>query len=62
MPHGRILARIEDLNAGLIILAKGDGDFPTQDTVPQHGGGDRQGAQGVIKRDDLRFRGAVRHS
>eukprot|EP00969_Alexandrium_andersonii_P014113 615421-Alexandrium_andersonii.AAC.1 len=62
MPHGRVLARSENLDTGLIVLAQGDNDFPTQNTVPQHGGRGRQSAQGVIQRDDLGFRRAVRHS
>eukprot|EP00969_Alexandrium_andersonii_P187511 8285443-Alexandrium_andersonii.AAC.1 len=62
MPHGRVLARGENLDASLIVLAQRDGDITAQDTVPQHGGWDRQSAQGMIQRDDLSFRSAVRHS
>eukprot|EP00969_Alexandrium_andersonii_P125549 5550278-Alexandrium_andersonii.AAC.1 len=59
MPHGRTLARSENLNASLIVLAQRDNDFPTQDTVPQYRKWDRQGAQGTIKRDHLSLRRAA---
>eukprot|EP00969_Alexandrium_andersonii_P193760 8558940-Alexandrium_andersonii.AAC.1 len=59
MPHGRILARSENLDAGLIALAQGDGNLATQYTAPQHGGWDSRRAQGMIQRDDLSFRSAV---
>eukprot|EP00969_Alexandrium_andersonii_P258193 11415293-Alexandrium_andersonii.AAC.1 len=62
MPHGRILARIEDLGASLVVLAQRGNDFPTQDTAQQHGSWDCQGAQGMIQRDNLGLRSAVRHS
>eukprot|EP00969_Alexandrium_andersonii_P249523 11027889-Alexandrium_andersonii.AAC.1 len=58
MPRGRILARSEDLDTSLVVLARGDVDLATQNTAPQHGGWDRQRAQGMIERDDLNCRSA----
>eukprot|EP00969_Alexandrium_andersonii_P226150 9986755-Alexandrium_andersonii.AAC.1 len=58
MPHGRILARGENLETSRIVLAKGDGNLATQNTAPQQGGRDCQSAQGMIKRYNLGFRRA----